>query len=54
MNGKCERDPETDCAWQLIYDRLKKLGKLDKLKSIWEIKDWSLAQGPHELVHEET
>ena len=21
-NGKCEVDPETDCAWQLIYDRL--------------------------------
>jgi ferredoxin len=53
MNGKCERDPETDCAWQLIYDRLKKLGKLDKLKSIWEIKDWSLSQGPHSVVHEE-
>ena len=24
--GKCEIDPEVDCAWQLILDRLKSLG----------------------------
>jgi ferredoxin len=39
-NGKCEVDKDTDCAWQLIYDRLKKLGKLDNLKKIREAKDW--------------
>jgi ferredoxin len=39
-NGKCEVDKDTDCAWQLIYDRLKKLGKLDNLKKIREPKDW--------------
>ena len=27
--GKCEVDPDIDCAWQLICDRLKTLGMLD-------------------------
>ncbi|MCK4294269.1 MAG: methylenetetrahydrofolate reductase C-terminal domain-containing protein [Planctomycetes bacterium] len=39
-DGKCEVDKDTDCAWQLIYDRLKKLGKLDNLKVIRGPKDW--------------
>ena len=28
-DGKCEVDPEKDCAWTLIYQRLEKQGKLD-------------------------
>ncbi len=28
-NGKCEVNPENDCAWILIYNRLKELGKLE-------------------------
>ena len=39
-DGKCEVDKDTDCAWQLIYDRLKKLDKLDNLTVIREPKDW--------------
>jgi len=33
-DGKCEVNPEADCAWILIYKRLKKLGKLDILRKI--------------------
>jgi len=40
QDGKCEVDKDTDCAWQLIYDRLKNLGKLDNLAKIAEAKDW--------------
>jgi len=29
--GKCEVDPEQDCAWKLIYDKLAARGKLDQL-----------------------
>ncbi len=29
--GKCEVNPENDCAWILIYRRLEQLGKLDSL-----------------------
>jgi ferredoxin len=39
-DGKCEVDKDTECAWQLIYDRLKKLGKLDNLTVVREPKDW--------------
>ena len=31
-NGKCEIDPEKDCAWTLIYERLKSQGRLDLMK----------------------
>jgi len=41
--GKCEVDSEVDCGWILIFNKLKKLGKLDELKKIMEPKDWSLA-----------
>jgi len=30
-NGKCEVNPENDCAWILIYNRLKAIGQEDKL-----------------------
>ncbi len=40
-NGKCEINQEIDCAWQLILDRLKTLGRLDWYENIMPIKDWS-------------
>lgn len=40
-NGKCEVDPAVDCGWQLIYDRLKSIGELDRLLEISEATDWS-------------
>ncbi|MDR1696011.1 MAG: methylenetetrahydrofolate reductase C-terminal domain-containing protein [Endomicrobium sp.] len=30
VNGKCETDQTKDCTWVLIYEKLKKNGKLDK------------------------
>jgi len=42
--GRCEVNPtNTDCVWQLIYDRLKKLGRLDDLQNILHPKDWHTA-----------
>ncbi len=32
--GKCEIDNAKDCAWTLIYDRLKELGKLDLMRKL--------------------
>lgn len=53
--GKCEIDPDTDCGWQLIYDRLKALGRLDRLYEIMEPKDWSTSRdgGPRKLERKE-
>ncbi|OGO03132.1 MAG: hypothetical protein A2Y59_02495 [Chloroflexi bacterium RBG_13_52_14] len=31
-NGKCEIDKNRDCAWTLIYNRLKEQGRLDLMK----------------------
>jgi hypothetical protein len=33
-NGKCEIDPEKDCAWTLIYNRLKELDRLDLMRTL--------------------
>lgn len=39
-NGKCELSPERDCGWVLIYEQLKKLGKLDLLKEFIPPRDY--------------
>jgi len=51
VEGKCEIDPDTPCAWQMIYDRLASLGQLDKLEEIEPIKDWGTSQsgGPRTI-----
>jgi ferredoxin len=33
-NGKCEIDSEKDCAWTLIYNRLKELNRLDAMRKL--------------------
>jgi ferredoxin len=38
---RCEVRPDRPCAWQLIYQRLKLIGELDRLKSVKAPKDWS-------------
>jgi hypothetical protein len=54
-NGKCEVDRETDCAWQLIIDRLRELGQLDRYEEIIPIKDWTTARdgGPRKRIRED-
>lgn len=41
---RCEVDPNRQCAWQLIYKRLKEIGQLDRLKKIKPPKNWSRSQ----------
>jgi len=54
-NGKCEVDPETDCGWQMIYDRLKELGRLDQMEVIIPINDWTTSRdgGPRKIIRED-
>ncbi|MFH0844677.1 MAG: methylenetetrahydrofolate reductase C-terminal domain-containing protein [Pseudomonadota bacterium] len=33
-NGKCEIDSNKDCAWTLIYNRLKELDRLDSMRKL--------------------
>jgi len=53
--GKCEINKDLDCAWQLIVDRLKALGKFDQYEVLMPIKDWSndRAGGPRKVVRED-
>ena len=55
-DGKCEVDPEhIDCAWQLIYERMEKLGRLDELEENKPLKDWSHHRdgGPRTVTRED-
>jgi ferredoxin len=54
-DGKCEVNPETDCGWQMIYDRLKELGKLDQMEVIIPINDWTTSRdgGPRKIIRED-
>jgi ferredoxin len=40
-HGKCEISKDTECAWQLVIDRLEALGRLDDYEKVQPIKDWS-------------
>ncbi len=53
--GKCEVNPEIDCAWQLIYDKLKAQGRLQLLLEITPPKDWRTSRdgGPRKIVRED-
>ena len=56
VDGKCEVDPQNiDCGWQLIYDRLKTLGKLDVLIENAKPRDWAKTHsgGPRKLSRED-
>ena len=54
-DGKCEIDPEVDCAWQLIINRLKSLGQMDRYEELSEIPDWRTNRdgGPRKMVRED-
>lgn len=51
----CEIDPDRQCAWQLIYKRLKEIGQLENLKKIKPPKNWSRSQsgGYRKIVRED-
>jgi ferredoxin len=50
-HGKCEVDGEKDCAWTLIYNKMKKLGRLELLTKIQPPKDYSVMTKPRKYVH---
>ena len=49
-DGKCEVDPERDCGWNLIYERLRSIGKLDNLYQYREPKDYRKATRSRRLT----
>ncbi len=54
-NGKCEVDEELDCVWNLIVERARARGKMQKLMQFRKAKDWSNSShgGPKRVLREE-
>ena len=48
-NGKCEVNPENDCAWIKIYKKLEAMGQLDKLAVDIEDKDYDGKSWPRSV-----
>jgi ferredoxin len=55
QNGKCEVNADTDCAWQLIIERLRALDKMNSLKTYIPAKNWrtGTSGGPRRLLRED-
>ena len=55
QEGFCEIDPNTQCAWHLIIERLTTLNQQDNLKTYIPPKNWntSLSGGPRKLIRED-
>ena len=53
--GKCEISKDVPCGWELIYQRLKTLGQLDRFEKPVDPKDWTTSRdgGPRTIVRED-
>lgn len=49
-DGKCEVDPNKDCAWTLIYERLKKQGRLSVLRKFQPAKNYQVEPKPGKIL----
>jgi len=52
MKGKCEVDPLKDCAWVLIYNRLKERGQLDKFRNFRKPRNFKIITAPQQVKWE--
>ena len=48
--GMCEVDKDRECGWVMIYERLKKLGRLDLLDPYREPKNHAKFSKPRSLI----
>jgi ferredoxin len=51
QNGKCEIHHETDCAWALIIERLRRINQLENIRAYTPPRDWQASNsgGPRKL-----
>ena len=40
-DGKCEVDPNMECGWERIYQKLKAIGRLDALKCPVQVRNYA-------------
>lgn len=55
VDGRCEINPSVDCVWQMIYDRMGRLDRQQKLTAAAPIRDWSTAGhgGPRKRIRDD-
>jgi ferredoxin len=55
VDGRCEIDPNVECVWQMIYDRMGRLNRQQEMARPAPIRDWSTAGhgGPRKQVRED-
>ena len=53
VDNKCEIDDKKDCAWVKIYERMEKLGELDKFIEMRAPHEWSKCRRPRLFEIEE-
>ncbi|WLE96251.1 MAG: methylenetetrahydrofolate reductase C-terminal domain-containing protein [Candidatus Electrothrix communis] len=55
VSGRCEIHSETDCVWQMIYDRMGRLQRQGEMTTSAPIRDWSTSRhgGPRTQVRED-
>ena len=41
-NGKCEVNPDMECGWERIYQKLKKIGRLDAMKCPVQLRNYAI------------
>ncbi len=53
--GRCEISPDIPCIWQMIYERLARLGQLASLEELIPVRDWKAndALGPRSFVRQD-
>ena len=53
--GRCEADPDSPCAWQLIITRLEETGRLASMEEVHPPANWAKKQGkgPRKIVRED-
>lgn len=49
VDGKCEVNPKSDCAWALIEERLKQINSVSDIKDFQPVKDWTAALRPRKV-----
>lgn len=50
-DGRCEANPDRECAWAMIYRRLQSLGQLDRLREYREPKHFARVAHPRRLLY---
>ena len=49
-NGKCEANGDMDCAWLLIYQRLERLGQLEKMRRYYPPRNFLAVPRPKRIT----